>query len=283
MFIKCYYLHYFSMEPSKRFVRLLERFFPHRFKIAKLTHISAFRWIINKMVFDKNNLTYLTKDNVVEININKDIEPLENIVVPSKIVEYFIKKSSYRFIMDFCICRESMNCKDYPIELGCLFMGEAARRIPKELGREASKKEALEHVKKCRKAGLVHLIGRDKLDETWLGVGSKIPLVTVCNCCNCCCLWRMLPQLDKKLSSTIKKMPGVSIMVNNKCTGCGECTKEICFIDAIKVKDSVATISDDCLACGRCVEICPNNAIELVVEEKDFIKKTIERVEKATS
>jgi len=271
------------MEPSKRFVKLLERFFPQRFKIAKLTHVPIVRWIVNKMVFDKNNLTYLTKDKIVEITINKEIEPLENIVVPSKIVEYFIKKSSYRFIMDFCICRESMQCKNYPIELGCLFMGEAAKNIPKELGKSASKKEALAHVKKCREAGLVHLIGRDKLDETWLGVGSKIPLVTVCNCCECCCLWRMLPDLDSKLASTVKRMPGVRIKVNENCTGCGLCTKDVCFIEGIKIRDGVAVISDSCLACGRCAEVCPNNAIELVIEDKDFIKKTIKRVEKATS
>ena len=271
------------MEPSKRFVKLLEKFFPQRFKLAKLTHIPFARWIINKMVFDKNNLTYLTKDKVVEINLNKKIEPVESIVVPSKVVEHFIEKSSYRFIMDFCICREAMQCRDYPIQLGCLFMGEAAKRIPKELGRPASKKEALDHVEKCRKAGLVHLIGRDKLDETWLGVGSKIPLVTVCSCCNCCCLWRMLPHLDDSLSSTVKRMPGVEIRVNENCTGCGACTQNVCFINAIQIKDGVAKISQDCLACGRCAEICPNNAIELIINDKEFIKKTIERVKRATS
>ena len=270
------------MKPSKRFVRLLERFFPHRFKIARLSKIPFVRWIFSKMIFDKNDLTYLTKDNVVEITLNKKIKDLENIVVPSSVVKYFIEKSSYRFIMDFCICREAMQCKDYPIELGCLFMGEAARNIPKELGRSASKKEALEHVEKCRKAGLVHLIGRDKLDETWLGVGSKIPLVTVCNCCNCCCLWRMLPELDSKLSSTVKRMPGVKTIINENCTGCGACIKDVCFINAINLRDGTAEISDDCLSCGRCVEVCPNDAIEIVIKDKDFINKTIERVEKAT-
>jgi len=162
-------------------------------------------------------------------------------------------------------------------------MGEAAKKIPSNLGRSASKKEALEHVEKCRKEGLVHLIGRDKLDETWLGVGSKIPLVTVCNCCECCCLWRMLPYLDNKLSSTVKRMPGVKIIITENCKGCGACTNDVCFIDAIKIKDGVAEISDSCLVCGRCVEICPNNAIEVIIEDKDFIKKTVERVKRVTS
>ena len=271
------------MEPSKRYVRLIEFFFPYRFNIAKLSKIPFFKWIFNKMIFEKNDLTCLTKDNVVEIVLNKKIQQPDSIVVPSEVVKYFIEKSSYRFIMNFCLCREAMDCKDYPIELGCLFMGEAAKKIPTELGRPASKKQALEHIDKCQKIGLVHLIGRDKLDETWLGVGSKIPLITVCNCCNCCCLWRMLPYLDNSLSSTVKRMPGVKTKVNQNCNGCGLCTKDICFINAIKINEGVAVISDDCLACGRCVQICPNNAIELIVEDKDFIKKTIERVKKATS
>ena len=120
------------MEPSKRFVRLIEKVFPHRFKIAKLTHIPIVRKIITKMLFDKSNLTYLIKDNVVEIQLNKKIEPPDNIVVPSKVVEYFIEKSSYRFIMNFCLCREAMKCKNYSTSLGCLFMGEAAKKNPSQ-------------------------------------------------------------------------------------------------------------------------------------------------------
>ena len=207
------------MEPSRRYTRLLEKLFPQRFLLAKLTQIPLFNWIIKKMVFENNNLTYLTKDNIVEIQLNKKIEPINNFAVPSKVVEYFIEKSSFRFLMDFCICRESTMCKDYPIKLGCLFMGEAARKIPTELGRSVSKEEAFSHVKECREAGLVHLIGRDKLDETWLGVGSKIPLVTVCNCCECCCLWRMRPYLSDDLSSTIKRIPGIKIQINDNCNG----------------------------------------------------------------
>jgi NAD-dependent dihydropyrimidine dehydrogenase PreA subunit len=271
------------MRPSLRFVRLLQKGFPNRFLLAKLTHYPVFRKILDKMLFDKTNLTILPKDNIVEITLNKKIEPLENIVVPSKVVEYFIENSSTHFIMDFCLCKDAMKCKHYPIDLGCLFMGDAAKNIPKELGKLVSKKEALAHVEKCRKAGLVHLIGRDKIDQTWLGVGTKLPLITVCNCCNCCCLWKMQSHLYETLSSRVKGMPGVKIVKNDKCTGCGACTEGICFVDNIKLKDGLVEIDKNCLACGRCVEICPNDAIELVIEDNDFINKTIERINKAVS
>jgi ferredoxin len=161
-------------------------------------------------------------------------------------------------------------------------MGEAARKIPLELGRSVSKIEALSHVQLCRESGLVHLIGRDKLDETWLGVGSKIPLITVCNCCECCCLWRMRPYLNNDLASTIKKMPGIEIQINDNCNGCGICSNNICFIDGIFIENDKAVIGNECVACGRCVESCPNNAIDLIIKDKDFINSTIERVKKAT-
>lgn len=270
------------MRPSRRFTRLLETFFPYRFTLARLTHIPFFRWIITKMVFEKNDLTVLTKDAAIEVQINTFIGSGDSVAVPSMVVEHFIKQSSYWFLMDFCICREAMNCKDYPIDLGCLFMGEAARKIPSELGRSVSEKEALAHVERCRKQGLVHLIGRDMLDETWLGVGSKIPLITVCNCCPCCCLWRMRPVLDDRLAATIQRMPGLEIQVNDNCTGCGSCTP-VCFIDCIHIKDGKAVIRDECVVCGRCLEQCPNNAIEILIKDTDYIEKTIERVKKATS
>lgn len=235
------------------------------------------------MLFEKNDLTYLTKDNVVEIKLHKEIDTFEQIALPSTVVHHFIDQSNYHFIMDFCICREAMDCSNYPTELGCLFMGEAARKIPSELGRPVSKKEAHEHVQQCREKGLVHLIGRDKLDETWLGVGSTIPLLTVCNCCECCCLWRMRPNLDKNLSSTIKRMPGIQIKINEVCTGCGRCTEGICFTNGISIQNNKAMISDDCVVCGRCAEICPVDAIEIIIKDPDFINKTIKRVKQATT
>lgn len=265
------------MQKNQKFVKLLEKFFPYRSKLAKLTKIPMMKWILNKMLFDKSNLTILPKDKTVEIKINKKIPQQESIAVPSKIVEYFIKKSGYRFIMNFCICREAMQCENYPIELGCLFMGDAAKGINKEFGHEATKEEALEHVKKCREQGLIYLIGRDRIDEAWLGVGPGTRLLVVCNCCECCCLWRMIPKMDKKTGSVVKKIPGIKIEITDKCIGCGKC-KDVCFVDTIRIKDGKSIIGDECRVCGRCADICPNDAIKIKIEDPAFINKTIERI-----
>jgi len=266
------------MKPTRRFIFFLEKMFPYRFLVAKMTQVPLMRKISNKMLFDQTNLTVLPKESVIEITLEKSIKPPDNMVLPSQVVEYFIKKTNHRFIMNFCICREATHCKNHPIELGCLFLGDATRGINPEFGREATIEEALAHVQRCRAEGLIHLVGRDKIDETWLGVGSEGKLLTICNCCSCCCLWKILSDLDPKISSKVKRMPGVEVTVTEQCKGCGTCIKN-CFVQAIHVQDGHAIIGGDCRGCGRCADLCPNKAIHISITDNQFIKKTIDRIE----
>jgi ferredoxin len=51
-----------------------------------------------------------------------------------------------------------------------------------------------------------------------------------------------------------------------KCAGCGVCG-DVCPVEAIRVRDSVARIDQDrCNECEACVEACPNEAILVVIE-----------------
>jgi NAD-dependent dihydropyrimidine dehydrogenase PreA subunit len=200
-------------------------------------------------------------------------------MIPSFVVDHFIREASYHWIMDFCICRESARCRDYPVDLGCIFLGEAAIDINPKFGRRVTSREALEHAVRCREAGLVHLIGRNKLDTVWLGVGPGRKLLTICNCCPCCCLWKILPAITPEIGRKISKMPGISVRINDKCVGCGNCTKNVCFVDAIHIENKHAVINEEeCRGCGRCVESCPNNAIEVIIENSGFIDDTIRRI-----
>jgi ferredoxin len=124
----------------------------------------------------------------------------------------------------------------------------------------------------------VHLIGRNKLDTVWLGIGPSDRLMTICNCCPCCCLWRMLPQIDPAIGSKVSRLPGVSVTVTDRCAGCGTCAGGICFVDAIRLQEGRAMISDACRGCGRCVEVCPTGAIELTVEDLGFVDAAIARL-----
>ncbi|MHA1257437.1 MAG: DUF362 domain-containing protein, partial [Promethearchaeota archaeon] len=204
------------------FVELLKKTFPNIRFIAKLTRIPVLGKVIDLAMFEGDEVIYLTQDNIIQVN--KELNKEDDMVLPSQVLEYFINKANYHWIMNFCICRDSMQCKDYPINLGCLFLGEAVLGINPQLGRLVSKDEALDHIRKCKEAGLVHMLGRNRLDKQWLGVKPGNKLLSICNCDPCCCLWRIAPTLATKIGKKKKKMPGLEIKVTDKCIGCGTCT-----------------------------------------------------------
>ena len=122
------------------------------------------------------------------------------------------------------------------------------------------------------------MIGRNKLDAVWLGVGPSVKLLTICNCCPCCCLWRMIPYIKPAIKDKVYKMPGVTVEVTDLCAGCGTCTEDVCFVAAIHLNDTCAVIDDGCRGCGRCVEVCPNEAIEITFQDDQFIEDTFKRI-----
>ena len=265
---------------SPYFVRkILNKTFSGRFMLSRLSHYAVIGNIIDYLLFKDDDILYLPKDNVIPVNQN--LEQPADMVLPSQILDRIIKKAGHHWIMDFCICRESAGCKDFPIELGCLFMGEAAMDINPKFGRPVSAEQALAHVQRCREAGLVHLVGRNKLDAVWLNVKPGKKLFTVCNCCPCCCFWRLLPDITPDIGKKLTRMPGIDLRVNQDCVGCGACTEDICFVNAIRLQGDKAHIDDTCRGCGRCVEICPNQAIELVIIDQGYAEDTLGRLKSA--
>jgi ferredoxin len=254
-------------------VELIKMVYPGRFLAARASRVPVLGGIIERWFFDGDRLLYLPRDEVVPVN--EAIEVPADVVLPSEVVERFIAEANTLWIMDTCLCRDANGCEDYPIELGCLFLGEAAAGINPKLGRQVTREEALAHVRRCREAGLVHLVGRNKLDTIWLGVGPGDRLLTICNCCPCCCLWGMLPHLAPEIGSRVMRMPGVSVTVTDRCVGCGVCSQGVCFVGAIQVVDGRAVISEACRGCGRCVAVCPEQAIEIAVESGRFVEESV--------
>jgi ferredoxin len=258
------------------FVKLIQKAFPYRSALAKLTRIPVVGRITDRLLFEGDDIIYLPQDRTIPVN--QAIGNPGEVVLPSQVVEHFIEKASHHWIMDFCICRESTTCKDYPIDLGCLFLGEAVLGINPKLGRLVTKEEALEHVTRCREAGLVHLVGRNKLDTVWLGIGPGDKLLTICNCCPCCCLWRVLPDIAPQIGAKTTRMPGVRVTVTERCVGCGACTQGVCFVEAIRLVNGRAVKGAECRACGRCVDVCPQRAIEIAFSNGQFVQESIRRL-----
>ena len=70
--------------------------------------------------------------------LNVDItDESQKVVIPLELIKESLKKVSYIAGMNECLCRDANDCEDYPHDLGCLFLGEAAKTVVKHnLGRE---------------------------------------------------------------------------------------------------------------------------------------------------
>jgi len=263
-------------------VNLLKRHFGLRYIGAEMTKWPVLGHLMERALFNGHRtgdaLFYLPKDRVM---IQQNIPDQDNLAVPSVVVAHFIEEAEHIFLMDQCICRDAAGCQDYDHDIGCIFLGEAVLDINPKLGRLVDKPTALAHVARAREAGLVHLIGRDKIDAVWMGVTPSTQLMTICNCCPCCCLFRFLPNLAPKLQKKIERMPGVRVEVTEDCIGCGKCSENVCFIDAIHLEGGRAVISEDCRGCGNCAEVCPENAIRVTIEREDYIANAIDRLSQA--
>jgi 4Fe-4S binding domain len=266
-------------------VSLIKRSFPRRFLFARATKMPVVGGVLNRLLFDGDDLFYLPPDRLVQaatrrtVCVGRGVEVAPDMVLPSQVVEHFIWQARVHWIMNTCVCRDASSCRDYPLNLGCLFLGEAAAGINPALGRRVTREQALEHARRCREAGLVQLVGRNKLDTVWLGVGPGDRLLTICNCCPCCCLWRVLPHISSNVGERVTPMDGVVMAVTDRCIGCGTCAKAgICFVDAIRLVDGRSVIGDACRGCGRCVEVCPQGAIKLTVAGSWFVERSIARI-----
>lgn len=257
-------------------IPLLEKAFPYRYKLASVTDVPLIAQALHQTVFNGDDMIYLPKDRVV---VQQSVEQSGSVLLPSALVDHFIEKASYRWIMDFCICRKAEGCQDYPQDLGCIFLGEAVLKISSKIGHLANKEEALAHVRRARELGLVHLIGRDRIDNLWSGASPFGKLMTICQCCPCCCLFKVLPRLDPLNRRKVVRMPGVKVWVDEqKCIACGACSQDVCFVGAIQMNRETAQISQECRGCGRCVEVCPQGAIHLTIEDSDYLQKQIARI-----
>ncbi len=258
---------------------LINKTFFSRFFLARLTRIPPLGRLVERLLFENDDIIYLPSDRVVRLD--RPVEEGESLAVPSQMVEHFIRQAGTHWIMDFCICRDSARCRHYPIDHGCIFLGAAAADINPRFGRKVTAEEALAHARRCREAGLIHLIGRNKLDTVWLNVGPPDKLMTICNCCPCCCLWKMLPVITPTVGAKVSRMPGLHLTVTDGCAGCGTCIDNICFVEAIHLTDGRAVIEQTaCRGCGRCATVCPQDAIELVIEDETYISRAIKRMSK---
>jgi len=195
-------------------------------------------------------------------------EPESHAVFAFEMMERVVEKVNVIALVH-CPCRATARligkkrC-DHPLENCIKYDDLAEYLIEKDIGREITKKEALEVIRRSEEAGLVHLV-----DNAREGVKHT------CNCCGCCC-WSVGTIRRKKIPRDVL-MATYFLRETDKerCTGCGACV-EICPVQVIKMEGDFPVIDKDwCIGCGVCAVPCPASAVKLVrksnaIPPKDF-------------
>ncbi|MCX5852502.1 MAG: 4Fe-4S dicluster domain-containing protein [Deltaproteobacteria bacterium] len=207
-------------------------------------------------------------------------------VIPYEEVTKILDNVTY-FTVSPCPCAHRNNLDSerhdctYPIER-CLHFGRLGHYIVEQgMGREITRQETEELLRKCEELGLVHAISNQQENPD-----------TLCNCCPCCCMWfEAYHKLDHPMSmspSHYRAHTG-----DTTCTGCGLCVKR-CPMKAIQLKEmpeakgrktvvteekkgtrtltnklgKVAEVTTErCIGCGVCVHKCPSGSLSLTQSE----------------
>lgn len=197
---------------------------------------------------------------------------------PEQMLHDAVDQASFLAVMHECLCRKIQGCKDYPIDLGCLFLGPAAHAcVERGIAHEVTKEQAHAHIDRAKAVGLSASAYFVEVEEYVWGFHDKdMPnFLEICFCCPCCCsAVRFEQRAGGELKRILHQRSGWSCVVDaSKCIGCGRCAKA-CPHDCCHIVDGKAQINQWCAGCGQCLKACSNDAlsIRLTGETKPKIK-----------
>ena len=240
-------------------------------QIFRLGKIPGIRRLIPWMNPDKNSMSYLP--------VNKSLGDVSNEALPVKALHEFIDKASIHVIMDNCGCRLARNCQHYTHDVGCLFMGNSALKIPHGVSRKVTKEQAHAHVERAIDAGLIPMTGKVRVDNFIFLTPDRSELLSVCFCCPCCCMMTAFKHIPGDyLDGIMPPVEGVRVEVTDACVGCGTCL-DACGFGAISIVNGRAVHDNHCRGCGRCVTYCPNEAIRITIDNPHVVEDIKKRIE----
>lgn len=190
------------------------------------------------------------------ISVDRKIQAGNTIHTYDQVASYIGKYEP--LAVSTCYCRHEAKLLDENDDCGkpnevCMQFGMAAQFvIDRGMCRKISKEEAIEILKKCEEAGLVHsTINRQEID--WL-----------CNCCNdhCVILQKALAQPKPGLALNSGFQPARDPEL---CKACGICVERCPSASLIMGEQDVPKADfDRCIGCGVCASGCPEDAITLM-------------------
>ena len=218
---------------------------------------------------DTNSINYLPVNERIEV---------QNNILPAQVVHDLIESASEHVIMDKCGCRMLRNCSRYTHDVGCLFMGETALKLPHGVCHPVTKAEAHAHADRAISLGLLPMTGKVRIDNFIYMTPDRGKLLSLCFCCDCCCILTSYKHVPGKyLDGIIQPIEGLIVEVSDKCTGCGTCL-ETCAFNAISIINGRAVHNSQCRGCGRCERFCPSNAVSISIRNAHYDEQVKQRI-----
>ncbi|MHA1884537.1 MAG: ATP-binding protein [Promethearchaeota archaeon] len=195
----------------------------------------------------------------INVIVNEELEVPEERILPTQEIRKLIEKYD-DIAVGNCYCRQHQEFLDNPCEMieitpSCMTLGKSARHTSNHgFSKMVSKEEALEILKKCEDAGLVH--------KAYHKYGnSAAEEVAICNCCNCCCMTAR----DCLIFPVVNETNYLANIDEDLCIGCGTCV-DLCYNKAIELNDDniAERIEEYCAGCGVCAYHCSEKAISLI-------------------
>lgn len=204
------------------------------------------------------------------VPVNKSIDMRET-VYPYELIERIIFEAETLAVAN-CPCRVKYELVmeepcGHPQEVCVKFDDLAEHLIDVGLAREISEGEALDIIRECEEKGLVHFA-----DNAQDGV------MHCCNCCGCACF--NIGTIKRRLAGKDEMIATYFIRRTNEedCVACGKCV-DICPVDAVEIGENTSVVDEEwCIGCGVCRNVCPTDAVRLVRREHEKPPKNFEEL-----
>ena len=195
----------------------------------------------------------------------------EKVVVPLDLIKESLKNVTYIAGMDTCLCREANQCKDYPMDVACLFLGEPAKTVVKHgLGRFFTYEEACARVDEAARHGLMGQAVWIEVEQMLWGVRNDLMdhFLEICFCCPCCCIaMRLARNATPAERHRFHPSGWTAVPDRTKCIGCGACSEgpHGCPVEAISYDHGGKVVIDQelCVGCGICKSRCEVGVIQI--------------------
>jgi ferredoxin len=165
-----------------------------------------------------------------------------------------LTKEHQRFWASNCGCREGREggCRRSRMDLCLMFRDD--------IGSSGSGKREvfLNEVKEFfHEAEEKHLVTRPFRDEE-----TRRRIEGICFCCDDCCGYFLDADEVCDKGDLVEKTGSL------ECTNCGDCA-EACYFGARKMEGNDLVVNhDSCYGCGLCLDVCPEDCIQMVPRER---------------